>query len=42
MMLCRVVKVFLHCDESATTPSATTDGDSKVILNYVCSIAIAG
>ena len=29
--------MFLHCDESATTPVATTQGDSQVILNYVRS-----
>ena len=28
--------MFLHCDESAGSPTATTDGDSGVILNYVC------
>ena len=31
----REVKVFLHCDRGASTPTATTDGDSDVILHYV-------
>ena len=31
----REVKVFLHCDQGASTPTATTDGDSDVILHYV-------
>ena len=36
----RVVKVFLHCDKSATTPVATTQGDSQIILNYVCKLTV--
>ena len=36
----RVVKVFLHCDESVSTPVATTRGDSQVILNYVCKLTV--
>ena len=31
----RELKAYLHCDHSATTPVATTDGDSKVIFRYV-------
>ena len=31
----RELKVYLNCDHSATTPVATTDGDSKVTLRYV-------
>ena len=33
---CRETKVFLHCDESASAPRVTTEGDSGVIFNYVC------
>ncbi len=32
---CRETKVFLHCDPSANTPMATTDGDTAEILHYV-------
>ena len=31
----RELKVYLNCDHSASTPVATTDGDSKQILRYV-------
>ena len=31
----RELKVHLKCDPSATTPVATTSGDSNVILIYV-------
>jgi len=31
----RYTKVYLHCDQSRTTPFATTEGDSSMLLNYV-------
>ena len=34
----REAKVFLYCNESATSPVATTDGDSKVTDHYVHNI----
>ena len=27
--------MFLHCDESVSAPQVTTEGDSRVIFNYV-------
>ena len=27
--------MFLHCDHSADTPTATTDGDDAELLHYV-------
>ena len=31
----RKTKVFLHCDESVSTPIVTTQGDSREYFNYV-------
>ena len=39
-ILYREVKVFLHCDESASSPMATTDGDSGEILHYVHKLIV--
>jgi len=35
MIFSRESKVYLHCDQSLTTPYATAEGDAAQILNYV-------